>query len=55
MQIEYVLQYLFNRKWKDLWTSKSKSEAVIERNNRISMYPYCYRVIERKYTETVVK
>lgn len=56
MRTEYVLQYLFNRKWKDLpWTSKSGKEAVRERDARILHYNETYRVVERKTMETVIK
>ena len=55
MKIEYVLQYKWNRKWKDLpWTSKHKPDALRERDWRISQTRNDYRVVERKVVETVV-
>jgi hypothetical protein len=55
MLIEYVLQYKWNRKWKDLpWTSKNKQAAIRERDLRIEHYRDEYRVVERTVVETVV-
>jgi hypothetical protein len=58
MLIEYVIQYRWNRKWKDTaWVGKHKTEAVRERDllNTANGDSTVYRVIERKKVETVVK
>ena len=57
MQTEYVIQYRWNRKWKDTaWKGKCKPEAVRERDllNKANGDGTVYRVIERTTTETVV-
>jgi hypothetical protein len=57
MKNEYVLQYKYNRKWKDAaWAGKSKVEAVRERDlrNKVNGNTVIYRAIERTTTETVV-
>jgi hypothetical protein len=58
MRTEYIIQYKWNRKWKDTaWVGKHKTEAVRERDllNKANGDSTVYRVIERTTAETVVK